>query len=110
MRYVFSTLELEYFWIQWFSYNGKDGATISQYPNPAEDKSVFEFTVPESQKVSVTVLNIRGQVVETIYSGNAEAMETYKIDYNVTDLQSGVYFVQLRTSNEVLKQKFVILK
>jgi hypothetical protein len=88
----------------------KDGATISQYPNPAEDKSVFEFTVPESQKVSVTVLNIRGQVVETIYSGNAEAMENYKIDYNVTDLQSGVYFVQLRTSNEVLKQKFVILK
>jgi hypothetical protein len=58
----------------------------------------------------VAVLNIRGQVVETIYSGNAEAMETYKIDYNVTDLQSGVYFVQLRTSNEVLKQKFVILK
>ena len=88
----------------------KDGATISQYPNPAENNSVFEFTVPESQKVSVAVLNIRGQVVETIYDGNAEAMESYKIDYNVTDLQSGVYFVQLRTSNEVLKQKFVILK
>ena len=87
-----------------------NGAMISQYPNPADDNSTFEFSVMETQNVSVSILNIRGQIVETIYSGNVEALTTYRVDYDVTDLQSGIYFVHLNTANSVLKKKFVILK
>ena len=87
-----------------------NGAMISQYPNPADDNSTFEFSVMETQNVSVSILNIKGQIVETIYSGNVEALTTYRVDYDVSGLQSGIYFVHLNTNNNVLKKKFVILK
>ncbi|MDG2369081.1 MAG: T9SS type A sorting domain-containing protein [Flavobacteriales bacterium] len=87
-----------------------NGAMISQYPNPADDNSTFEFSVMETQNVSVSILNIKGQIVETIYSGIVEALTTYRVDYDVSGLQSGIYFVHLNTNNNVLKKKFVILK
>ena len=55
-------------------------------------------------------MNIRGQIVETIYSGNVEALTPYRVDYDVSELQSGIYFVHLNTTSAVLKKKFVILK
>ena len=44
------------------------GSTIRQYPNPADNNSTFEFSVMEAQNVSVSILNIKGQIVETIYN------------------------------------------
>ena len=79
-------------------------------PNPVENISIIEFSVPESQKVNVTVLNIQGQIVETLYNADVEANENYKLEYDVTDLQSGIYFIHLNTSNDVIKKKFIILK
>ena len=89
---------------------GFDGAMIKQYPNPANHNATFEFSVTEDQNVSVSILNINGQVVGTIYSGSVSANETNKLDYNVTTLQSGIYYVHLNTTTGVLKKKFVIVK
>ena len=89
---------------------GFDGAMIKQYPNPANQNATFEFSVTENQKVSVSILNINGQVVGMIYNGDVRANETYKLDYNVTTLQSGIYYVHLNTPTGVLKKKFVIIK
>jgi len=85
-------------------------ASLTQYPNPAENISNIEFSVPEPQKVNVTILNIQGQIVETLFNADVEANENYKLVYDVTDLQSGIYFIHLKTSNDVIKKKFVILK
>ena len=83
---------------------------IKQYPNPADHNATFEFSVIEDQEVSVSILNINGQVVGTVYSGSARANETYKFEYNVTNLQSGIYYVHLNTTNGIMKEKFVIIK
>ena len=87
-----------------------DEPTIKQYPNPADHSATFEFSVIEDQEVSVSILNINGQVVGTVYSGDARANETYKFEYNVTNLQSGIYYVHLNTTNGIMKEKFVIIK
>jgi len=83
---------------------------IKQYPNPADHNATFEFSVIEDQEVSVSILNINGQVVGTVYSGIARANETYKFEHNVTNLQSGIYYVHLNTTNGIMKEKFVIIK
>ena len=89
---------------------GFDGAMIKQYPNPANQNATFEFSVTEDQNVSVNILNINGQVVGSIYNGSVRANEVNKLDYNVTTLQSGIYYVHLNTPSGVLKKKFVIIK
>ena len=49
-------------------------------------------------------------MVGTVYNGIAKAKETYKFNYNVTDLQSGIYYVHMNTTNGIMKEKFVIIK
>jgi hypothetical protein len=87
-----------------------DEPTIKQYPNPADHSATFEFSVIEDQEVSMSILNINGQVVGTVYKGSARANETYKFEYNLANLQSGIYYVHLNTATGLLKEKFVILK
>ena len=89
---------------------GFDGAMIKQYPNTANQNATFEFSVTEDQNVSVNILNINGQVVGSIYNGSVRANEVNKLYYNVTTLQSGIYYVHLNTPSGVLKKKFVIIK
>ena len=87
-----------------------DGSMLSQYPNPAENYSTFEFLLTQAQKADVSIWNIRGQLVETIFSGVVEASTINRVEYDLSELQSGIYFVHLTTSSGVLKKKFVILK
>ena len=72
--------------------------------------STFEFLLPQAQKADVSIWNIRGQLVETIFSGVVEASTINRVEYDLSELQSGIYFVHLTTSSGVLKKKFVILK
>ena len=88
----------------------ESGPFIQQYPNPADQNATFEFTVTKDQEITVTVMNIRGKVIQTLYSGHAESMMTYRVDYNVSSIESGIYFVHLNTTEGVFKKKFVILR
>lgn len=83
---------------------------ITQYPNPAESSATFEFSVPESQDVTVSIVNIRGELVATIYSESAEAYRSYSVTHDVSELQSGIYFVHLTTGEGTIKEKFVIIR
>jgi hypothetical protein len=85
-------------------------ATISQYPNPASTSATFEFTVPESEAVTVSIVNIRGELIGTIFSDEVEAERTYSVSHDISELQSGIYFVHLNTAEGVIKKKFVVLK
>jgi hypothetical protein len=88
----------------------EDAAMIRQFPNPAENISTFEFEVPNDGEVDMSIVNVRGQVIATIFSGQAEADKTYQFTQDVAELQSGIYFIYLNTSEGVFKKKFVILK
>ncbi|MDG1333568.1 MAG: T9SS type A sorting domain-containing protein, partial [Crocinitomicaceae bacterium] len=85
-------------------------ATISQFPNPASTNATFEFTVPASDVVTVSIVNIRGELIGTIFSEEIEAERTYSVSHDVSELQSGIYFVHMNTSEGVIKKKFVVLK
>ncbi len=85
-------------------------ATVSQYPNPASTSATFEFSVPTSEVVSLSIVGINGQLIETIASREVVADESYSVTYDVSELQSGIYFVHLTSSQGVVKKKFVVLK
>jgi hypothetical protein len=85
-------------------------ATISQYPNPATTNATFEFSVPESEMVTVSIVNIRGELIGTIFSNEVEAEQTYSVSHDISELQSGIYFVHLNTAEGTIKKKFVVLK
>lgn len=88
----------------------EEKASISEYPNPAETTATFDFSVPNTEVVTVAIVGINGQLIETIANREVTADQSYSITYDVSELQSGIYFVHLTSSEGVLKEKFVVLK
>ena len=84
-------------------------ADLSFYPNPTTNNGTISITLNENAKVNVSVLNAVGQVV---YSTNMLANAgTNKLDINLSQLSSGLYFYQVQVANKkVVTNKFVIEK
>ncbi len=64
------------------------------YPNPFNPVTRISFTLPEYSKVSIKVYDLIGREVRTLVSENMN-IGTFMIDFNGSDLASGVYFVRM---------------
>ena len=65
-----------------------DAQQVGIYPNPADDKVVIEASTIKN----VTVFNLMGQKV---YESSVDAD---KVELNTSDLESGMYMIQIETS------------
>ncbi len=87
---------------------------LPAYPNPFNPETRIAFTVPWQARVTLSVFNALGQLVETLYDKTLEA-GVYTSTWSATRadgrvLPSGVYIVVLRAENFVQTQKIVLLR
>jgi hypothetical protein len=84
--------------------------TLSQnYPNPFNPTTYIEYAIPKSGIVSLKVYNILGQEVETLYEGYQNS-GSYKVNFDATNLASGVYMYRLESGNVSLTKKLILMK
>ena len=81
------------------------------YPNPFNPTTKISYTLPNGflYNVKLQIFNTNGELVKSLvnkkqYSG------TYSVDFNASDLNSGVYFYSLKTANFVTTKKMILLK
>jgi hypothetical protein len=79
------------------------------YPNPFNPSTTINYTVAEAGKVSLRVYNMLGQEVATLVNGY-QAANTYSVNFNATNLASGVYMYQLTAGSNVISKKMVLMK
>jgi alpha-tubulin suppressor-like RCC1 family protein len=65
------------------------------YPNPFNPRSYFSVAVPVEQRVTVTVHDLSGRLVETVFEGNLPANELRWFTIDGTGLASGLYLYRL---------------
>jgi len=70
----------------------------SNYPNPLKNSTTITYTLPESGKVNVTVLNNMGVVVKTLVAEVQEA-GVHSLVYNV-NVEAGIYFYSITLQGE----------
>jgi hypothetical protein len=70
-------------------------ALMQNYPNPFNPSTTIEFSVPVRSDVRIVLVNILGQVVKEVVSGDYTA-GTYKVRLDASHLASGVYFYKLQ--------------
>jgi len=84
------------------------------YPNPFNPTTTISFSLPTEQDIELTIYNIKGQKVKTLYSGFANIGEhtiTWSgIDSNDKQVSSGLYFYKLKTNNNTLTRKMIMIK
>jgi type IX secretion system substrate protein/WD40 repeat protein len=76
--------------------------SFSIYPNPASEKITIEYR-RSSNEYSYRIVNILGQVVK-----KKQNISTNKYEISIVNLNSGVYFIQLRQNNKRIETiKFI---
>lgn len=79
------------------------------YPNPFNPVTIITYTIPYNAKVQLAVYDVLGQRVAFLVNENLER-GVHKVEFNGTDLNSGIYFYQLVVGNNVTTRKMMLLK
>jgi hypothetical protein len=84
--------------------------TLSQnYPNPFNPTTVINFSIPKAGNVTLKVYNTLGQEVATLVNEYKSA-STYQVNFNASDLSSGVYVYRLNVDGYSFSKKMMIVK
>ena len=87
-----------------------DNYTLAQnYPNPFNPSTTINFTIPNSEFVTLKVYNILGSEVTTLVNENLSA-GAYRFNFDAKGLASGVYLYELNAGNFREIKKMNLLK
>ena len=87
----------------------KEFALSQNYPNPFNPATTISFSIPEASNVTMKIYNILGQEVKTLVSQEMSA-GAYKVNFDASNLASGVYIYSLRAGNYTATKKMMLLK
>jgi hypothetical protein len=79
------------------------------YPNPFNPATTISYSVPKSQFVELRIYNLLGQVVTTLVNEHQNA-GNYKVNFNASNLASGMYMYSLIASSDDGKSNFKSVK
>ncbi len=85
-------------------------ALSQNYPNPFNPTTNISFTVPTSGHATLKILNILGQEIATLFNGEAQAGVSNQVQFNASDLASGMYFSRLDYNGNVRMTKMTLVK
>jgi hypothetical protein len=94
---------------------GAAGVVLHQnVPNPFNPSTSIRFTLPAPGDVDLTVYDVRGRRVATLFHGPAPVGSS-RVTWDGTDrygarVSSGVYFYRLAAAGRVVTRKMVIMK
>jgi len=79
------------------------------YPNPFNPSTKIKFSLPVKNYVSLRVYDIVGRQVAELVKGNMEA-GSYSVDFNASNLPSGVYVYTLTAGTSKISNKMMLIK
>ena len=87
----------------------KDFTLYQNYPNPFNPTTTIKFALPVDSKVKINVYNSLGQLVETLVDKEMES-GYHEVNFDASQLASGVYLYQLQSSDYISVKKMLLLK
>lgn len=79
------------------------------FPNPFNPNTNISYTLEQSSTVQLNVFNMLGQEVRTLEKGFKNA-GTHTVNFDASQLNSGMYMYQLRTEAGTITRKMTLIK
>ena len=70
---------------------------LKTYPNPFNPELNIDVAIEYSGQLDVSIYNLNGQHIQTIYNDAAVAHNVYNLKWNASAMSSGIYIVQVDT-------------
>jgi hypothetical protein len=84
--------------------------TLNQnYPNPFNPSTLIKYSVAQDGFVNVSIFNLLGEKVATLVNSNVKA-GSYELNFNASQLSSGVYFYAIEAGNFKAVKKMMLMK
>jgi len=82
---------------------------FQNYPNPFNPNTVIQYQIPAISFVTLTVYDLLGREVAILVNEEKRA-GNYEIEFDASNLTSGVYYYQIKASNLTKARKMILLK
>jgi hypothetical protein len=79
------------------------------YPNPFNPSTTIRFTIPNTENVQLDVFDMLGRKVATLVNQRLAA-GTYTVQFNASQLSSGMYFYRISAGNFKQAMKMMLIK
>ncbi len=79
------------------------------YPNPFNPTTTIGFTIPHSDVVTLEILDILGQRIETLVDSKLSA-GSHSVNWNANRYSSGVYFYRLHIGGSFAVKRMILVK
>ena len=81
----------------------------NNYPNPFNPSTTIKYALPEASHVTLKIFNTLGEEVSVLVNRVMDA-GTHRINFEASQLNSGIYFYQLITADFVESKKMMLMK
>lgn len=79
------------------------------YPNPFNPSTSINFGLPQRSSVELNVYDLLGRKVATLFTGT-KAAGSHTIQFDASNLSSGIYLYQLKTDFGIVSKRMTLLK
>jgi len=79
------------------------------YPNPFNPNTSIQYAIGSRQFVTLKIFDLLGREITTLVN-EEKPVGTYKVNWDASNLSSGVYYYQLKTGNFISTKKMILLK
>ncbi|GAB4177155.1 MAG: hypothetical protein Kow00108_12650 [Calditrichia bacterium] len=84
------------------------------YPNPFNPTTTIRYNLPASSKITIEVFDLQGRKVKTLING-VQPAGNHTIQWDGTNqhgnkVSSGIYFYRLKTKDQMLQRKMILIK
>jgi 1,4-alpha-glucan branching enzyme len=89
---------------------------LQNYPNPFNPATIIRYSIPQTalnnnevQSVILRVYDFLGRKIKTLVN-EKQTPGNYSVNFNASDLSSGIYFYSLSTGNFTETKKMILLR
>ncbi|MBS3741917.1 MAG: T9SS type A sorting domain-containing protein [Candidatus Cloacimonetes bacterium] len=79
------------------------------FPNPATGITTIKYSIKKPTHVKLSIYNIKGRLVETLVEEHSES-GMFELQWNPQNINTGIYFLQLKTEEKTYLKKMIMMK
>jgi 5-hydroxyisourate hydrolase-like protein (transthyretin family) len=81
----------------------------NNFPNPFNPSTTIRYQIPQDGIVTLKIYDILGNEVTTLLN-EEKAKGRYEVNFNASQLASGVYIYKIQAGDFVSSKKMILLK
>ncbi|MFK7982937.1 MAG: reprolysin-like metallopeptidase [Saprospiraceae bacterium] len=81
---------------------------LEVYPNPFKNQTQINYHLSSPTHLSIQLMDINGRLIQQVLPISFQSSGSYQLGLQASDLNTGVYFLQLQTNDGVLTKKLII--